>query len=178
MGRPVMIACFALPALLLLAGCAGVSAAAVDPAPAPSATPKTRDEACADLLAAVTAYYDVASPGSTVEPVAVADLPSPNGVLIPPPDCSFEMRPDPEQVVGDVWTIDNFYLQPSGGLDAVISDRLTEAGYQQVPDITSWKLRSGVTSYSAAILLYAEGDGQVYTDAADGAVLDFIVTQG
>ena len=54
--RPVLLVA---PLLLLLAACAGE--------PEPAKTPATPAEACAALKHAVADFYEVASPGSTVD---------------------------------------------------------------------------------------------------------------
>jgi hypothetical protein len=157
--------------LLLLAACA--------PTPAPAPTPKTPSEACADLEDAVRDFYDVASPNSTLTVLDVSKLPEMNGFSIPRPNCSFEIRPDPAVVAGDVFTIENFYLHYDEELTQVLKERLEKAGYKRKdPAFMNWSSKFLGKFYSASVLVFLEGDGQAYTEAADGQVLDLSVGQG
>ncbi len=160
-----------LPLLVLLAACAS--------APAPAPTPKTPTEACADLKDEVRAFYDVASPNSTLTVLDPADLPEMNGFTIPRPSCAFEIRPDPAVVAGDVFTIENFYLNYDEELTQIIKERLIAAGYKQKdPAFMNWSSRYLSRFYSASVIVFMDGDGQPYTEAADGTVLDLSVGQG
>ena len=172
MGRQLVLACTVLPVVLLLAACGGAAA------PKPTHTHKTEAQSCNDLGAAVKDFYAIANPGSTVKRIDVTELPEPNGVRIPKPDCAFEMRPDPELVPGDVWTIENFYLDPQKGLDGAIDSRLVKAGYVLKPDTTNYSKFANHTAYSASILTFDGKDGQPYSKAADERVLDFTIGQG
>jgi hypothetical protein len=160
-----------LPVLLLLAACG--------PEPAPIPTPKTTAEACTDLERAVSEFYDAASPNSTITALDVTNLPELNGFRIPRPSCSFEVRPDPAVVAGDVFTIENFYLDYDETMTLTLKEKLEEAGYRQAdPDFMTWSSAKFGKFYSASILLYSDDDGQAYTDAADGRVLDLSIGQG
>jgi hypothetical protein len=160
-----------IPVLLVLAGCG----ASPDPAP----TPKTPAEACADLKDAVQDFYHVASPNSTVTAMNVRNLPEMNGFRIPQPSCSFEVRPDPQVIPGNVFTLENFYLGYDEELTQIIKERLERAGYKQKdPAFLNWSSKYLGTFYSASMLVFMDGDGQAYTEAADGQVLDLSVGQG
>jgi len=156
--------------LVVLAGCGSP-----DPAP----TPKTREEACADLEVAVRDFYDVASPNATITELRAEQLPEVHGFSFPKPSCSFEVRPDPTVLPGNRFTIENFYLKYDEELTLVIKDRLEAAGYKQKDvEIMNWSVTRLGTYYSASMLLFTDGDGQVYTEAADGRVLDLTISQG
>ena len=171
MERRVRNALLGLPVLVLLAACAAT--------PAPAATPKTPTEACADLKDAVRDFYDVASPNSTLTELDPADLPDMNGFTIPRPSCSFEMRPDPDLVAGDAFTIENFYLDYDEELTQIIQDRLEGAGYKQKdPAFMIWSAKYLSRFYSASVIVFMEDDGQEYSEAADGTVLNLSVGQG
>jgi hypothetical protein len=171
MDRRVRNALLGLPVLVLLAACGAT--------PVPAATPKTPAEACADLQDAVRDFYDVASPNSTLTVLDPAALPDMNGFTIPRPSCSFEVRPDPALVAGDAFTIENFYLDYDEELTVVIQDRLADAGYKQKdPEFMNWSSKYLSRFYSASIIVFTEGDGQAYTEAADGTVLNLSVGQG
>jgi hypothetical protein len=157
--------------LLLLAACA--------PTPAPAPTPKTPAEACDDLEDAVRDFYEIVSPNATLTVMDVAQLPELNGFSIPRPDCSFEIRPDPSVVPGDVFTIENFYLDYEEEMTQELKERLEKAGYKRKdPNFMNWSSKFLGKSYSASVLVFAEGDGQAYSEAADGQVLDLSVSQG
>ncbi len=160
-----------LPLLVLLAACA--------PAPAPAPTPKTPTEACADLHDAVRDFYDVASPNATLTVLHPGRLPDMNGFTIPRPTCAFEVRADPEFSAGDVFTIESFYLNYDERLTQVIKERLQAAGYEQPdPAFMNWSSKFLSRSFSASVLVFLDGDGQPYSEAADGTVLDLSVGQG
>jgi len=166
----VRTALLGLTVLLLLAACAQ--------APAPAPTPKTPAEACADLKAAVADFYDAAWPNSTLTVLDTAELPVMNGFTIPRPSCAFEIRPDPAVVAGDVFTIENFYLDYDEELTQIIKERLEAAKYKQKdPAFMNWSSKYLSRFYSASVLVFTEGDGQAYTEAADGTVLDLSVGQ-
>ena len=171
MDSRVRNALLGLPVLVLLAACGA--------APVPAPTPKTPTEACADLQDAVREFYDAASPNSTLTVLDTANLPEMNGFTIPRPNCSFEIRPDPAVAAGDVFTIENFYLHYDEQLTQTIKDRLLEAGYKQKdPAFMNWTAKHLSRTFSASLLVFMEGDGQAYTEAADGTVLDLSVGQG
>jgi hypothetical protein len=156
--------------LLLLAACS---------TPEPAPTPKTPDEACADLGEAVAAFYDVASPNATVTELQHNDLPEVHGFTIPRPTCSFEVRPDPTVLPGERFTIENFYLHYDEEITEFIKERLEAAGYtQKDKTILNWSATRLGTYYSASMLLFLDGDGQAYSEAADGQVLDLTISQG
>jgi len=160
-----------LPVLLLLAACG--------PAPVPAATAKTPTEACHDLEGAVRDFYDIASPNSTLTVLTPRDLPELHGFSIPRPTCSFELRPDPAVNPGDVFTIENFYLHYDEELSEVIKERLEAAGYtQRDKKVLNWTVTRLGTYYSASMLVFMDGDGQAYSEAADGQVLDLSISQG
>ncbi|HTE61635.1 MAG TPA: hypothetical protein VK631_14885, partial [Solirubrobacteraceae bacterium] len=102
MVRRIRNALVGIPLMLVLVGCAmdGVAVA----------IPKTPAQACDDLERAARDFYAAASPNSTMRALDVTRLPEVNGFTIPRPSCSFEFRPDPAVVPGDVFTIENFYL--------------------------------------------------------------------
>jgi len=160
-----------LPLLVLLAACGA------PPAPAP--TPKTPTEACADLKDAVRDFYEVAWPDSTLTVLDPTQLPVMNGLIIPRPTCAFEIRPDPAVLAGDVFAIESFYLDYDEELTQLIRDRLEAAGYKQKdPAFMNWSSKHLNRTFSASVLVFLEGDGQAYTEAADGTVLDLSVGQG
>ena len=172
MRRPLALACVVLPVALILGGCAGAAA------PKPVATERTEAQICEDLGKAVKAFYKIANPGSTVTSVDLGNLPQPNGVKIPVPSCSFEMRPDPELVPGDVWTLENFYLSPKHGLVATITDSLVKAGYKpKAKNSNNYAVLRRHVYYSASILSFDGTDSQPYSKAAGGPVLDFTIGQ-
>jgi len=167
----VRTALLGLPVLVLLAACG--------PSPAPAPTPKTPTEACADLKDAVREFYDIASPNSTLTELDPAELPEMNGFQIPRPTCAFEIRPDPAVVAGDVFTIESFYLHYDEKLTQIIKERLVAAGYKQKePAFMNWSSKYLSRTFSASVLVFIDGDGQAYTEAADGTVLDLSVGQG
>ena len=62
---------------------------------------------------------------------------------------------------------------------AIIKERLEKAGYKQKdPGFLNWSSKYFGKFYSASMLVFMEGDGQDYTKAADGQVLDLSVGQG
>jgi hypothetical protein len=159
-----------LPVLVLLAACAPASGPAL---------PKTPTEACADLKVAVREFYDAASPNSTLTVLDPAHLPEMNGFTIPRPSCAFEIRPDPAVVAGDAFTIENFYLDYDEELTQTIKERLVDAGYKQRdPAFMNWSSTFLSRVYSASVIVFLDGDGQAYTEAADGTVLDLSIGQG
>ncbi len=167
----VRTALLGLPVLVLLAACA--------PAPAPAPTPKTPTEACADLKDAVREFYDIAWPDSTLTELDPTALPEMNRFTIPRPTCAFEVRPDPAVVAGDVFTIESFYLHYDEELTQLIKERLKEAGYKQKdPEFMNWSSKYLNRTYSVSVLVFIDGDGQAFTEAADGTVLDLSVGQG
>ena len=164
-------ALYVIPLVLLLAGCVG------DPKPAD--TPFTSVDACAALKAAVTDYYDDASPGSTVGDLPNYDLPAVGGFDIPKPTCAFEVRPDPAVVPGDVFTIESFYLDYDETLTLTLSERLEAAGFKR-PDekFRTWAASKLGRSYSAAMLIFSPDDGEPYSEAAQNfRILDLSVGQ-
>jgi hypothetical protein len=168
---PSRRALLGIPILLLLAACVG------EPDAAP--TPKTPAEACADLGTAVREFWDVASPNSTVRELKHTQLPVVHGFEIPRPTCSFEMRPDPSVLPGDRFTIENFYLHYDEEITLLMKQRLEGAGFTQASrEVLNWTTSRLGTFYSANMLVFLEGDGQSYTEAADGQVLDLTISQG
>ncbi len=159
-----------IPVLFLLAACS---------TPEPAPTPKTPTEACAALEDAVRAFYDIASPNSTITELEHTQLPVVHGFTIPRPTCSFEVRPDPSVLPGDRFTIENFYLHYDEEITQLMKERLEAAGYtQKDKTILNWSATRLGTYFSASMLLFLEGDGQAYTEAADGQVLDLTISQG
>lgn len=169
--RPSPRALAALPALLLLAGCVG------DPAPAE--TPITPTQACAALEDAVIAFHEVANPGGTVTALDNYAVPSVNGLKIPRPDCSFQVRPDPAVIPGDVFTLENFYLDYEEELTVVLADRLADAGFTHTgSEFDTYSVAKLGHVYSAAMILFTPGDGQPYSEAAEHLrVLDLTIGQ-
>lgn len=166
LGLPVM-----LPVMLLLAACG--------PTPAPEPTPKTPAEACADLEDAVYEFYDIASPNSTITALKPWELPVMNGFKIPQPSCAFEVRPDPAVLPGNRFTIENFYLHYDEELTQVLKDRLEAAGYvQKDRQVRNWSVMKLGVFYSASVLIFTDNDGQAYTEAAEGQLLDLSISQG
>lgn len=158
--RPAPRALAVLPALLMLAGCVGE--------PAPAKTPITLTEACAALEDAVVEYYDVASPGGSVTVLDNFAVPSVNGLKIPRPDCSFQARPDPAVIPGDVFTLENFYLDYDEQLTVTLADRLTDAGFRRDGgEFDTFSTAKLGHVYSAAMILSAPGDGQPYSEAVE-----------
>ncbi|CAN5217896.1 hypothetical protein BH11ACT3_BH11ACT3_25820 [soil metagenome] len=166
---------FVLFAPLLLTACGGPATAETGGGASPE--PKTVEQACTDLGDAVSAFYELASPGSTAVRLDITSLPEPNGVRIPKPDCAWKITPDPTVVLTQAVTYENFYLDPQTGLDGAIHDRLVAAGYTPSPDFAGYSLTSSSVSYSASVLLFSDDDGP-YSVAADGPVLDFTLSQG
>jgi hypothetical protein len=166
--RPALLV---VPLLLLLAGCVGE--------PKPAATPLTITQACAALEDAVTAFHDVANPGSTVEELPSYDLPAINTFRIPKPSCAFQVRPDPEVVFGDVFTIEAFYLDYDERLTVALPERLKQAGFaQKDPAFDTWSAAKLGHVYSASVLLFSPEDGQPYSEAAEHfRVLDLSIGQ-
>lgn len=169
--RRFRVALFAIPIVVLLAACT--------PEPAPIATPKTVAEACADLRVAVRDYYAAASPNSTLTVLNPANLPEMNGFTIPRPTCAFELRPDPEIVAGNAFTIESFYLDYDEKLTLDVQESLEAAGYiQRDPAFYSWTSTHLSRTFSAAMLIFLEGDEHAYTEAAGGTVLELSIGQG
>jgi hypothetical protein len=157
-------------ALILLSACS---------TPEPAPTPKTPAEACGDLWDAVREFYDVASPNATITELKANQLPEVHGFKLPKPTCSFEVRPDPTVLPGDRFTIENFYLHYDEEITQVIKERLEAAGYvQRDKTILNWSATRLGKFYSASMLLFLAGDGQAYSEAADGQVLDLTISQG
>jgi hypothetical protein len=169
--RPAPRVLAVLPALLLLAGCVGT--------PAPAETPLTSTQACAALEDAVVEFYDLASPNSTVTELETYALPEVNGFQIPKPSCAFQVRPDPAVIPGDVFTIENFYLDYEEELTVTLGDRLEDAGFAHGnSEFSTWSVNKLGHAYSAAIILSAPGDGQPYSEAAEHyRVLDLTIGQ-
>ena len=167
--RPVLLVVPLM--LLLLAGCVGE--------PKPASTPLTSAEACDALKDAVGDFYEVASPGSTVEELRNYDLPELSGFRIPTPPCAFQVRPDPAVVPGDVFTIESFYLDYAEDMTVTLPDRLEAAGFKQKdPHFNTWATSRLNRSYSAAMIVYAPDDGQAYSKAAEHfRILDLTVGQ-
>jgi hypothetical protein len=161
----------ALPVILLLAECVGE--------PAPAETPITPTQACAALEDAVVAFYEVANPGGTVTMLDNHAVPSVNGLKIPRPDCSFQVRPDPAVDPGEVFTLVNFYLDYEEELTVVLADRLADAGFRHTgSEFDTYSVAKFGHSYSAAMILFAPGDGQPYSEAAEHfRVLDLTIGQ-
>ena len=158
--RRARTALFAIPLVFLLAGCVG------DPEPA--ATPLSPVEACTALKSAVTDYYDTASPGSTVDELKNYDLPQIGGFTIPKPTCAFQVRPDPNVIPGDVFTIENFYLDYDEEMTLTLGEGLEGAGFLRTDaEISQWKVTRLGHVYSAAMLVYMPGDGQGYSNAVE-----------
>lgn len=156
--------------LLLLSACG---------TPNPAPTPKTPAEACADLAVAVHDFYEVASPGATITELKAGELPVVHDFEFPKPSCSFEVRPDPTVLPGDRFTIESFYLDYDERMTEVIKEQLEDAGYKRKdPAIMNWTVTRLGTFYSASMLIFVDGDGQKYTEAADGQVLDLTLSQG
>jgi hypothetical protein len=167
--RPVLLVA---PVLVLLrAGCVA------DPAPAQ--TPLSRTQACDALGEAVADFYDTVSPGSTTTAIAAQDLPVMAGFTIPTPTCAFQVRPDPAVVPGDVFTIENFYLDYDEAMTVSLAKQLEAAGYKRKnPDFPSWAASRLNRSYSAAVQLFRPGDGQDYSAAAEHfRLLDLTIGQ-
>lgn len=169
--RRARTALFAIPLVLLLAGCVGE--------PKPAATPLSTVEACAALEKAVVAFYDDASPGSTVDELHNYDLPAVGGFSIPKPTCAFQVRPDPAVIPGDVFTIESFYLDYDETLTLTVSDRLKAAGFKRPdPQFRTWAASKLGRSYSVAMLVFSPGDGQPYSEAAQHfRILDLSIGQ-
>jgi len=158
--RRIRPALFAIPVVLMLTGCIGE--------PEPAATPLTPVQACDALEKAVIAYYDTTSPGSTIEEISPDALPDFAGFDIPPPSCAFRMRPDPAVVPGDVFTIESFYLDYDEAMTQTVSESLEAAGFRRTdPKFTTWASSGQGRSYSAAMLVFAPGDGEAYSEAAE-----------
>ena len=166
--RPVLLV---VPLLILLTGCVG--------APKPAATPITPAQACDALKGAVDDFYEIASPGSTVDDIPNYDLPELSGFHIPTPTCAFEVRPDPAVVPGDVFTIESFYLDYPENMTVTLPQRLEAAGYKQKdPHFNTWATSRLNRSYSAAMIVYAPDDGQAYSEAAEHfRILDLTLGQ-
>jgi hypothetical protein len=155
--RPALLA---VPLLVLLSGCVG------DPEPAP--TPITSIEACAALQIAVTDFYDLVSPGGTVTELDSFALPVVKGFTIPKPTCAFMFSPDPAITPGDVFTIENFYLDYAEEMTLTLPELLEKAGFaRHDPHVPTWSASRLGRSYSAAVLLFQPGDGQGYSKAAE-----------
>lgn len=166
--RPVILVA---PLLLLLTGCVGE--------PEPAKTPLTPVEACAALGDAVADFYEIASPGSTVDELVPYELPMVGGLEIPKPTCAFQVKPDPAVIPGDVFTIESFYLDYDETMTETLPDLLTAAGFtQKDPHFLNWSASRLNRSYSAAVQIFSPGDGQNYSEAAEHfRVLDLTVGQ-
>ena len=80
---------------------------------------------------------------------------------------------------GDRFTIENFYLDYDEEITLLMKQRLEAAGYKQKDrQLLNWTATRLGTFYSANLLVFLEGDGQAYTEAADGQVLDLTISQG
>ncbi|HTL41368.1 MAG TPA: hypothetical protein VL294_07825 [Pseudolysinimonas sp.] len=157
--RPALLSTPFLALALVLVGCVAEAA--------PAQTPLTRAQACEAIGEAVAGFYDTVSPGSTTTPIAPANLPVMAGFVIPTPTCSFQVRPDPAVVPGDVFTIENFYLDYDETMTVTLAERLEAAGYKRKnPDFASWATSRLNRSYSAAVQTFSPGDGQDYSSAA------------
>jgi hypothetical protein len=131
------------------------------------------------LEAAVTDFYEVASPGSTVTALDNFAVPAVNGLRIPRPDCAFQVRPDPEVVPGDVFTLENFYLDYEEQLTVSLAERLTDAGFRHTGgEFSTYSTAKLGHVYSAAMLLFSPEDGQPYSVAAERfRILDLTIGQ-
>lgn len=169
--RPAPRALAVLPALILLAGCVGE--------PAPAETPITLTQACAAIEDAVVEFYDIASPNSSVTALDNYAVPVVNGLRIPRPDCSFQVRPDPAVIPGNVFTLENFYLDYEEELTVILADRLADSGFKHTGgDFDTFSIAKFGHVYSAAMILSAPGDGQPYSEAAERfRVLDLTIGQ-
>jgi hypothetical protein len=152
---------------LALALAAGVLSGCT-PEPKPEPTPKSVAQACADLKDAVGAYYDNASPGSTLTELETWKLPVLHDFTIPRPDCAFQIRPNPQVVAGDVFTIESFYLDYDETMTLTLGEQLTHAGYA-VKDAKfhTWATTYLGKYYSAAMLLFPPGDSSEYGQAVE-----------
>jgi hypothetical protein len=159
--RPVLLSAPLYVAIVaLLVGCVGE--------PDPVATPLSAVEACDALQDAVGEFYEVAQPGSTVEELPNYDLPTIKDFVIPKPTCAFQVRPDPDVIPGDVFTIEAFYLDYDEEMTVTLPQKLEAAGFQQRdPNFDTWAATKLGRAYSAAMLLFAPGDGQPYSEAAE-----------
>lgn len=158
---------------------AGGFLAGCTPQPKPEPTPKSVVQACADLKDAVKAYYDNASPGSTLTVLETWKLPVLHDFTIPRPDCAFQIRPDPQVVAGDVFTIESFYLDYDETMTLTVGEKLQRAGFA----VKDAKFHTWATSYlgkyySVAMLLFPPGDSSAYGEAAEHfRVLDLSIGQ-
>lgn len=166
--RPALLA---VPLLVLLAGCVGE--------PEPEPTPITVAQACAALGDAVDAFYETTSPGSTVTEVEPHEVPTVRDFRIPTPTCAFMVQPDPAVMPGDVFTLENFYLDYDEQMTVSLPEQLEAAGFtRKNKDISTWSATRLGRSYSAALLLFQPGDGQAFSDAAEHfRVLDLSIGQ-
>jgi hypothetical protein len=163
----------------LILAIAGATLAGCVSEPKPESTPKSVVQACADLKDAVEAYYSNASPGSTLTELNTWQLPTLHEFTIPKPSCSFQIRPNPQVVAGDVFTIENFYLDYDETMTLTLGENLQRAGYA-VKDAKfhTWATTYLGTYYSAAMLLFMPGDDSPYADAAAHfRVLDLSIGQ-
>jgi hypothetical protein len=155
--RPVLLVA---PLLLLLSGCVGE--------PEPAKTPLSPVEACAALKGAVAEFYEIASPGSSVDELDNFALPVVAGFRIPKPTCAFQVKPDPAVIPGDVFMIESFYLDYDETMTVTLPAALVDAGFKQKdPHFSSWSLSRLNRSYSAAMQVFLPGDGQKYSTAAE-----------
>jgi hypothetical protein len=147
--------------------------------PAPAATPISHNEACDALQDAVAEFYDVASPGSSVAALETYAIPMVNGLRVPRPDCAFQVRPDPDVIPGDVFTLEHFYLDYDEELTVTLADRLSDAGFTHTgSEFETYSVTKLGHVYSAAVILFSPGDGQPYSVAADRfRILDLTVGQ-
>jgi hypothetical protein len=127
----------------------------------------------------VTDFYDVASPGSSVTELLTYELPQMKGFTIPRPTCAFKVSPDPAVIPGDVFTIENFYLDYAEEMTVTLPERLEQAGFRRKdPNIPTWSATRLNRSYSAAVLLFQPEDGQAYSIAAEHfRVLNLSISQ-
>ena len=164
-------ALFALPLVLVLAGCVG--------APEATPLPLSKVEACAHLKDAVVEFYEVASPDSTVEEIDNYALPKMGGFRIPKPTCAFQVRPDPTVIPGDVFTIESFYLDYDERMTLTVGKQLEAAGYHRNDNqFSTWSAAKLGRSFSAAMLIFSPDDGEPYSEAAERfRILDLTIGQ-
>ena len=166
-----------LPALAVVTLAVALTGCVSEPEPA--ATPLTMAEACDALQDAVVEFYEVAGPGSTVTELETHELPDIKGFHIPKPTCAFKVSPDPDVIPGDVFTIENFYLDYPEEMTLTLGERLELAGYKRTDaPFSQWTVTHLGHVYSAAMLVYMPEDGQPYSEAAEHfRVLDLTIGQ-